>query len=336
MGSFTEPLEETGAQPSAGSPVGQSISTNTSDSQPPNFGFVIEDFGVGYSPALSASDGSVTSFANRIESSRNAAELAYDSTAPIEQDIHDTYTANSHEIARIEQQTPKIAIGIRHQCEGFAAETQNAFSVDTDLAAIDVAATNYADKSSSPVKRHRPSGNSPTIQTPTKNLQVLQHWQNQSPIPWNSSTTQSSLQVPTPPLSFKDLPPCQPLNGAYVRSNPSSTQATPSCLSPIRPPSPVSPLPMSLSSSADANTRCPDCPDTVFTGTPKAQKNSLQRHMRDCHRGLLRLDCLVQGCTVTFAPGRKDNRLKHVRAMHRHYPLPASSTKRKRKGNSEG
>lgn len=72
-------------------------------------------------------------------------------------------------------------------------------------------------------------------------------------------------------------------------------------------------------------TRCPVCPNTIFAGS--YQKINLQRHLRSLHSDLQRLDCPVPGCTVTFAPGRNDNRLKHVKAIHPYYPLPAPSSK---------
>lgn len=79
-------------------------------------------------------------------------------------------------------------------------------------------------------------------------------------------------------------------------------------------------------SSVPQTARCSDCPDKIFA-LPN-QKKSLQRHLRDQHGDMKRLDCLVLGCTVTFAPGRTDNLKRHVRDKHPLYPFPAPSSKR--------
>ena len=81
----------------------------------------------------------------------------------------------------------------------------------------------------------------------------------------------------------------------------------------------------SVDGSMSQVTRCPVCPNMIFAGS--CQKSNLRRHVRDRHGDAQRLDCPVPGCTVTFAPGRKDNRLRHVKAIHPNYPLPAPSSK---------
>ena len=135
---------------------------------------------------------------------------------------------------------------------------------------------------------------------------------------------------PSPPPSFRGIAVRHQHDSAHGRDEPPSTPTTSSCLSPIEPPSPISPSPSSLSDTTDGITRCSICPDKIWNGKPVDQKNSLQRHNRDFHLGMPRLECLVRGCTVTFTPGPKDNRIKHVRAVHPDYPLPPPSKKRRR------
>lgn len=83
----------------------------------------------------------------------------------------------------------------------------------------------------------------------------------------------------------------------------------------------------SLDSSVPQTTRCPLCPNGIFAGS--YQKINLERHLLVCHSDVQRLDCLVPGCAATFAPGREDNRLTHVKITHPTFPLPAQSAKGK-------
>ena len=226
---------------------------------------------------------------------------------------------NNYEVAMHGRQSPHtVTGGFDPRFGTLAAESVNAFYADADLTISNVAAVSSPHRTYGAKRGGVPRGLS-TLQIP------------------NKTPFQNRFRSPThliPSSSSRGTAEYPQLQYAYGRDDPPSTPTTPFCASPIEHPSPISTSPSSLSDTSEGITRCPSCPDKVFKGTPVAQKNSLQRHRRDAHNGMPRLECLVRGCTVTFAPGRKDNRMKHIRATHPDYPLPALSTKRKRKADS--
>ncbi|CAD6589176.1 MAG: hypothetical protein ASARMPREDX12_003683 [Alectoria sarmentosa] len=226
---------------------------------------------------------------------------------------------NNYEVAMHGRQSPHtVTGGFDPRFGTLAAESVNAFYADADLTISNVAAVSSPHRTYGAKRGGVPRGLS-TLQIPSKTP-----FQNRFRSPTHlipSSSSRGTAEYPQ-------------LQYAYGRDDPPSTPTTPFCASPIELPSPISTSPSSLSDTSEGITRCPSCPDKVFKGTLVAQKNSLQRHRRDAHNGMPRLECLVRGCTVTFAPGRKDNRMKHIRAIHPDYPLPALSTKRKRKADS--
>lgn len=250
---------------------------------------------------------------------------------------------NNYEVAMHGQRSPHTVIGgFEPRFETLAAGSVNAFYADADLTIANVAAVSNPDKSFGAKRDRVPRGLS-TLQIPNKTPPRSQHWQSSS---GNALTMSVDLSHSTFQNSFKSLTHLTPSSSSrgtaeypqlqYVcgRDDPPSTPTTPFCASLIELPSPVSTSPSSLSDTSEGITRCLSCPEKVFKGTPVAQKNSLQRHKRDAHNGMPRLECLVRGCTVTFAPGRKDNRMKHIRAIHPDFLLPVLSTKRKRKADS--
>lgn len=244
---------------------------------------------------------------------------------------------NNYEVAMHDRQSPYTVIGgIAPRFGTLAAESVNAFYADADSTIANVAAVSSTGKGLCAKGSGVPGGLS-TLQIPSKTPSRSQHWRSSSgnalphPIFQNSFR---SCEYLTPSSSSRGTAEYPQLQYAYGRGDPPSTPTSPFCASPIELPSPISTSPSSLSDTFEGITCCPSCPDKVFKGTPLAQKNSLQRHKRDAHNGMPRLECLVRGCTVTFAPGRKDNRMKHIRAIHPDYPLPAPSTKRKRKADS--
>ena len=243
--------------------------------------------------------------------------------------VPDKMDPNNYEMATQDRQPPDKPTGIEPRSEKIAAASLNAFCADADSTAADAAAANPTDTESSLVKRPRLSETHHGFQTPAKRDRSLMRGQIPLGKPPISSPVQNSSQVPTPPLSSIDLPTCQYPDNILSRNNTLHAQTTQACDRPVEPWTPVSPSPSILPRADDPVARCPECSDVVFSGSN--QKNSLQRHIRDRHNGMPRLECLVRGCTVTFAPGRKDNRLKHVRVMHPDHPVSAPSTKRKRK-----
>lgn len=248
----------------------------------------------------------------------------------------DGYSPNNYEMATQDRQPPGIPSGINPQSEKIVGNL-SAFYADADSISADaVAATTRIDPNLSRVKRRQwLSGNHPVMQTPRNNIPFLQHWQKPSSNPRAFPPDQHRLQVPTyppPPLSSQGSPAYQRHDSPFTTDSTLSTQPTPSPNRSSEPSTPFSPSPSTLTEADDDTIRCPNCAHAIFTGPNKM--NSLQRHQRDKHSDMLRLECLVQECAVTFAPGRKDNLLKHVRATHPDYLLPPSSKKRKRKLDS--
>lgn len=240
---------------------------------------------------------------------------------------------NNYELATQDRQPPDKPIGIEPRSEETAAASMYAFCADADSIAAADAAPCGTDTSLLHVKKRRRPATHHGFQTPVKVVSSSQQRQKSLEDPPISSAVQNSSQVPTPPLSFRDLPPCQHPDDKTSRKKTLSAQSSQACNAPIEPLTPVSPSPSTLSSADNNVIRCPECPDVAFEGPNR--KNSLQRHQRDRHSDMPRLQCLVRGCPVDFAPGRKDNRLKHVRVIHPDYPLPASPSMRKRKRDGD-
>lgn len=236
------------------------------------------------------------------------------------------YFPNNFEIAMHDPRLPSNAIsGIEFQFGTPAAASVSAFNADADSITANIAAVSTIDESFRVKRRQFPSDLS-MLQTPTRTPHRSQHWQSSSDSTGPYSKVQNSSPTslcPPSPSSLEGMSEHHQLDSVYDGHTLPSTSATP--LS-----SPVSPSPSSPFDMTDSITRCPSCPDKIFTGTREDQKNSLQRHRRDAHDGMPRLACLVLGCSITFGPGRKDNRVRHVRAIHPEYPLPAPSRKRKR------
>ena len=240
------------------------------------------------------------------------------------------YRPTNYEVATHDRQPPcTMTTGEEPQTGTLAAETLTDFYADADFISANIAAA-----SNIAVGRRRLPSDLATLQIPPKTPSRSQ-FQHFSP-GLRHSVSQNSLQIPeypTPSSSFGGLANHSQLDGIQDRDRPPSTPVTPSCFSPNQLPSPISRSPSNPPDAVGGMTYCPDCPDHVFKGTPEAQKNSLQRHRRDQHNGLPRLPCLAPGCPRSFAPGRKDNRLKHVRAMHPEVRLPAPVKRRKRKAD---
>ena len=345
MGRFAKPFEHVVAQSTPKSPTDPTILADDSDFPPPSI-FVsnspVDPIADENSCDLSESYNSVRSPTKQIDMKCNDAQHFYKPQAAIRQNLNPQnssgYSPTNYEIATHDRQPPEIPGGIDPQSEKIAADSANAFYVDADSTAVDVAATHHTDANFLDVKQRQSSGYLPLLQAPTNHLLSLRRSQNPSWTFPSSSIFQNSSQIttyPTPTLSSRDLPQHQHPDSAYNANDSISTQTIPPRVSPIEPPSPISLSPSSLPDAVDGITRCPHCPDKVFEGTPEAQRNSLQRHKRDCHDGLQRLECLVRGCAVTFAPGRKDNRVKHVRAKHPEFGLLSPSAKKKRKADSD-
>lgn len=340
-----EPFEKIGAQFMPGSSTDHERPTNhmsfplprvvVSDTAIDNG---IDNIGAGkrYAPELSTTTSSNTAhFDGKQDLGQDLKDSMASSGSRRQQQDVNLYRPNNYEVAMYDRQPPNTIIGgIEPKLRSLAAKTVNAFCTDADSTIPIVAAVSSIDEGFG-VKRRRLPANLPMLQIPYKTPPGLQRWPNSSGIAVHHSTSPNTLKppnYPTPPSSFGGTAEYHLLDAVYGREKPLSEPTTP-CLSQVEPPSPVSPSPSSVSDSADGVTRCRSCPDKIFTGTRENQKNSLQRHNRDVHDGMARLECLVQGCTASFAPGRKDNRMKHVRAMHPYYSLPAPSTKGKRKAN---
>ena len=238
----------------------------------------------------------------------------------------------NYELATQDRQRPDIPTEIEYQSESSASDSLRNFCNDADLTMIDYAVAHYLATNSLHVKRRRISSEHPGFQTQANGIRSSKHRQE----PMTNSPTSSAVRIstyPTPAMSFENLSTYQHSDSVCSREDTPSAQSTLSCNDPNEPLSPASPSPSISFKTDDSVTRCLECPDVSFGGPNR--KNSLHRHQRDHHNGSLPLECLVPECTVTFAPGRKDNRLRHVRATHPDFPLPASTTKRKRKPGRE-
>ena len=243
----------------------------------------------------------------------------------------------NYELATQDRQRPDIPYEVEPQSEIFAVDSLRAFNVDADSTAIDAAAAgDYPDTNLLHVKRPRLSSDYPGFQTMANEFRSSKPRQEQSANSPKFSAVQSSSQDPTypsPTLSSEDWSSSQHRHSVCSREITPSIQTALSCNDPNEPLPPASPSPSISVKTDDSIARCLECSDVGFEGPNR--KNSLQRHQRDHHSGRSRLKCLVPKCTVTFAPGRPDNRLRHVGAKHPDFPLPASTTKRKRKPGNE-
>ena len=252
--------------------------------------------------------------------------------APFRQDTRRTSLPTNYELATQDRQCPDIPTERESQSETAAADSLHAFCIDADSTMNDHAATSHLATSSSYVRRRRLSKQHPWFQTPADGIRSSKQKQGLMVDPPNSASVRI-FTYPTPPLSFGDLSTDQHSDSDGSRVNTPSVQTPLSCRDPNEPLSPASPSPSVSLKTKDSILRCFKCPNVSFAGPNR--KNSLQRHQRDHHNGKSRLKCLAPECTVTFAPGRRDNLLRHVGAKHPVIPLPVSTTKSKRKRGSE-
>ena len=239
------------------------------------------------------------------------------------------YRLNNYQIAMLDRRPPyTLGNGDQPQFETPIADSVSAFYADADRTVLDHAAVSKTGESLG-FNMRRVTGSIPTFQTSIRPPPGLQHCQSSLSNASSCSIPRSSLQASlcsTSPSSFQETTECQQVGSHSTRdsslSNPPSVCLTDS--------SSLTSLSLpNAPDEAEKSCRCPRCPDRTFTDT-----SNLQRHMRDKHNGMARLPCLKVGCDVSFAPGRKDNRLKHVRAKHPDYLLPAPSRKRKRNTDS--
>ena len=250
----------------------------------------------------------------------------------------DTYPRNlngsptNYELATQDRQRPDIPTEIEYPSQSSAADSLRAFCNDADSTMTNDTAALFLATDSLHVKRRRLSREHPGFQTPANGIRSSKHRQKPMFNPPNSSAVQIST-YPTPTLSFENPSTYQHSESLCSKEDTLSDQTPLSYNDPNEPLSPASLSPSISLKTDDSITRCLECPDVSFEGPNR--KNSLHRHQRDHHNGRLRLECPVSECTVTFAPGRKDNRLRHVRATHPEVPLSASTTKRKRKSSSD-
>ena len=260
------------------------------------------------------------------------------STAPFGQDTRPRRWNGSlptnYELATQDRQCPDIPTASESQSETSAADSLYAFCIDADSTMKDHAAAYYLATNPLHVKRRRLSREHPGFQTPANGIRSSNLRQEPMFNPPDSATVRIST-YPTPTLSFES-PSTYPHSDSVCSS---SREDTPSVQTPLsytdsnEPLSPASLSPSISLNTDDSITRCLECPNVSFEG-PNG-KNSLHRHQRDYHNAMSPLECLVPECTVTFKPGRKDNRLRHVRLIHPDFPLPVSTTKRKREPGSE-
>lgn len=336
----TKPFEEIGAQFAPGSPTDLERLINHLSFPIPSLvvsDTAIDDTGDGQERAVPEMYANTSSTRKRFHTKQKLGQSLHKSVASSGNSSQlpdlNRYLPNNYDIAMHDRQPPySVAGGIEPQLGTLAAESVNAFYADADLTATNVAAMSNTDESFG-VKRRRLTRTLSTLQALTKTPPGSEHWQSSSGNASSNSTSQNSLQAPvypTSPSSSGGLTNCHQLGSPFSRDDPPSTPATISSVSLTDPRPLTSPSPSNLTDVADGISRCTVCHDKTF-----ADASNLQRHMRDKHKGMKRLECLVRGCTVSFAPGRKDNRIKHVRAMHPDFPLPTPSTNRKRKAVSK-
>ena len=245
---------------------------------------------------------------------------------------NDRYRPNNYQIAILNRRPPyTLGNGDQPQFETPIADSVSAFYADADRTVLDAPAFSNTEESFGSNMR-RVTGSLPTFQTPVRPPPGLQHCRSSSCNASSCSFPPSSLQAPvysTPPSSFHTTEYHQvgsPLIRDHLPSNPARLPSVS-----LNNPSSLTTLSLrNAPDEAGKSCRCIICPDKTFKDT-----SNLKRHMRDNHNGMNRLPCLKEGCDASFAPGRKDNRLKHVRAKHPDYLLPAPSRKRKRNNDSD-
>ena len=245
---------------------------------------------------------------------------------------NDRYRPNNYQIAMLDRRPAyMLGNGDQFRLETPIADRVSAFCADADRTVLDAAALSNTDESFASNMR-RVKGSLSTFQTPIRPPPRLQHCQSSSSSASSCSFPRSSSQAPvypTPPSSFQPTEYYQ-VGSPFIRDHLSSN---PSRLRSVSLNSSSSPTPLSQRNAPDEarkSCRCTICPDKTYQ-----DRCNLKRHMRDNHKGKDRLPCLKEGCDASFAPGRKDNRLKHVRAKHPDYPLPAPSRKRKRNADND-
>ena len=244
------------------------------------------------------------------------------------------YRPNNYQIAMLDQRPPyTLGNGDQPQVETPIDDSVSAFNADADRTVLDHAAFAKTDGSFG-VNMRRVTGSIPTFQTSIRPPPVLQHCRSSSSNASSCSISRSSLQASlysTPPSSFQETTEFRQVGSHLTRDCSLSNSARlPSvCLTDSSSLTSLS-LP-NAPDEAKKSCRCSLCPDRTFTDT-----SNLKRHERDKHTGMARLPCLKEGCDASFAPGRKDNQLKHVRAKHPDYLLPAPSRKRKRNADRFG
>lgn len=238
----------------------------------------------------------------------------------------------NYELATQDRQCPDIPTDIESQSETSAADSLRAFCIDADSTMTDHAAAYYLATNSLQFKRRGLSRENHGFQTPADGGWSSKQRQELMFDPTKSSSVRI-FTYPTPTPSFENLSTDQHSDNDGSTDDTLSVQTPLSCEEPNEPLSPVSPSPSVSLKSDDSIIRCLKCPNVIFEGPNR--KNSLRRHQRDHHNGKSRLKCLAPECIVTFAPGRKDNLLRHVGAKHPDFPLPALTTKKKRRSGSE-
>ena len=240
----------------------------------------------------------------------------------------DWYRPNNYQIAMPDRRPPyTLGTGDQSQFGTRVADSVSAFYADADQTVLDRAAFSKIDGNMRGV-----TGSISMFQTPIR-PPGLQRCRSSSSTASSCSIPRSSIQTPlfsTPPSSLQETTEYQQVTSHLTRDR--------SLSNPARLPSVCLTDSSSLTSLSPPNARdgaenpccCPHCPDKTFT-----DKSNLKRHMRDRHKRMPRLSCLKEGCDASFAPGRKDNRLKHVRAKHPDYLLPPPSRRRKRNADND-
>ena len=249
---------------------------------------------------------------------------------------NDRYRPNNYQIAMLDRQPPYTSdTGDQPQFGTPIAASVTAFYADADRTLLDAAVSCKIDEGFG-FDVHGVTGSIPTFQTPIRPPPELQHCRSSSSTASSCSNPRSSTHAPlhsTPPSSFQETTECQRVGSHLTRDRSPSNLATLPSVCLTDPSSFTSPSLPNAPDEAKEYCRCTLCPDKIFTGT--SNLTNLKRHMRDKHNGMAPLPCLKEGCDASFAPGRKDNLIKHVRAKHPDYHLPAPSRKRKRNADSD-
>ena len=295
-----------------------------------------DEFADGFISNLSKSCSSTPSHTRLEGIQGTAVQHSCMSMAPFQQDTRPRSLYGSlptnYELATQDRRCPDTPTDIESLSGTSAVDSLRAFCIDADSTMADHAAAYYLGPNSLHVKRRRLSQEHSGFQTRADGIRSSQQRQGLMFDPLDSSSVQN-FTYPTPTLSFENLSTDQHSDSDGCGEDTPSVQTPLSCKDPNEPLSPASPSPSISLKTDDSITRCLECRSVKFEGPNR--KNSLKRHQRDHHNGRSRLKCLVPECTDTIAPGRMDNLLRHVRATHPDFTLPASTTKRKRKRGSE-